>query len=104
MQILRERILSAAGLLLLGAALLLIARYVLVAKDMGSAGTAVQGIAEAAVTIGIGVWWNRQTRTHMAAQEDLKQAADLLAAELRVRWEAAAREHGLPYPVPVRAQ
>jgi len=102
MQILRARILSAAGLLLLGTALLLIARYVLVAKDVGNAGTAVQAIAEAAVTIGsVGVWWNRQTRAHLVVQEDLDRVADLLAAELRAHWEAVAREHGLRYPVPI---
>ena len=70
-------------------------RYVVGARDQGTAGTVLQGLAAvAAVLGGVAVWLMRQA-PGKAVPVDLSKAADDLAARLERQWAQAARERGL---------
>lgn len=107
MEILRRRLWSWVGLLLLVAVIAGVVVYILRAHDPKSAGTLVQtlvGLATTACALAGWLWARRQPV--QASRSQLERAADELAEQVRRQWERAAGERRLMYPasIPLRWQ
>jgi hypothetical protein len=93
----------AFGLIACGGVAWFAVRYVVQARDQGTAGTVAQGLAAVLVPVaGLAVWLVRQFRQGVPPI-DLAQAADDLAGRVGRQWRDAELQRGLSYrPLAVR--
>lgn len=83
------------GLAVCGGAAWWAVRYVVGARDQGTAGSVAQGLAAVLVPLaGLVVWLVRQGQRG-SADFDLQQAAEDLAGRVQRQWDQAARQRGL---------
>jgi hypothetical protein len=102
MKVRRRPIWPWIGLLLLVAVVAGAFAYILHAQDPKSAGTLVQTLVGLAGTAGTAAGWLwARRRPAEAAPSQLERAADVLAEQVRQRWQRAATERHLMYPAPI---